>query len=82
MEQRGRIIVRIEFTAPDPEALKRIHGYVTRNVSRAIQRIAGDLSVGFYDWTGRRTSAFVIGDETTQPPETIPVESDLPNKEK
>ncbi len=55
MEDRGRIIVRIEFTAPDPKALKRVQSYVTHNVTRAVQRVVGDLSIGFYDWTGKRT---------------------------
>jgi hypothetical protein len=78
MEGRSRIIVRIEFYAPDPKALKRVQSYVTHNVTRAVQRVVGDLSIGFYDWTGHRMVSVITGTSMQEPPETIPVENDLP----
>jgi len=81
--EEGRVIVRIEFTAPDQKTLKRVHSYITHNVIRAVQRVVGDLSIGFYDWTGHRTSSVVTGSFKHEPPETIPVAQDQsPTKEK
>lgn len=82
MEDKDRIIVRIEFVAPDPKALKRVHSYIVHNVTRAVQRAVGDLSIGFYDWTGKRTSSVITGEFKHHPPKTIPVEHVPPTKEK
>jgi len=78
MQDQGRIIVRIEFIAPDPKALKRVQSYVMHNVTRAVQRVVGDLSIGFYDWTGRRMVSVLTGSSMQEPPETIPVENEQP----